>query len=472
MSDRKLAELKGFLDQLPTDEAAALARKLELQRAMGQETLPAAAILTSLRRQLRLARPARTPTLWRLIAAGFEDFLVDDEGAARMPGLILRTSVEPWWQTLRRLVPTEIRTHETEFARLVGDHDWSAIERFAETMQRAARGWTLAALAEHPPADPGLRADFAEIARLLAIAEPLRGAVEAVSTIAARLGQTQGRRILELGEEAVIEARRQYLLFKETHGADARYVALGVMSCLERPWQILRLGRALSGSPEDAMTPESELGFLGQRLICDLARLAREIDALMPSPEKPVADFKRLPQALTRYVENAEQMLGESGIRRDSAWAEPILATRGILARALAPERLALVAERVLAVLPLDRSLAARRLGSEAPDLETVPSGETIEQALRAARFLLLLLQRGGRHGLATPAQGAIDIVGAGLASRADKRYDLLAREPAHPAASTQLNAAIRVARILFEDGRTEVMARRLKNLQRSGATG
>src|SRR5260370_667445 len=145
MSDKKLEALKGFLDRLPPREAAALARRLELQRTLGQETVPAESILASLRQQLRVAQPFRTPTL-----------------------------------------------------------------------------------------------------RLLAIADPLRQALEAVSTTAARLGQTRGRRILEFSDDTISEAKQQYLRFTDAHGTDARYVALGIMNRLERPWQILRLGRALS----------------------------------------------------------------------------------------------------------------------------------------------------------------------------------------------------------------------------------
>lgn len=487
MSDKKLEALKGFLDRLPPHEAAALARKLELQRALGQETLPAELILASLRQKLRVSQPSRTPTLRRLASSGFEDFLVDRQDAARMPGLIPLASIEPWWQALQAVAPAEIKAYEIELARHAAAQDYAAIERFSAVVQRAACGWTAAALAgpgdqkQDDPAlrrvlrDPGLRMDFAEMARLLAIADPLREALEAVSTTAARLGQTRARRILEFSEDTISEAKRQYLRFAQTHGPDARYVALGIMSRLERPWQILRLGRALSWKPDDVMMQDTELAILGERLTHDLAVLAGEIDALMPSPDQTgtdATDFKRMQQVLSRYIDNAEQMLGEFGFRRDSAWGEQILATRATLADALAANRLALVVETALAVLPLDRGLSARRLGSQNPDLQTVPSGETIEQAVRAARFLMLLLQRGTRHGLSSLALSAIDTIGTAITSRGNRLFDLLAREPGHAAATAQLNGAIRIAGILFDDGRADLMSRRLKNALRGGAAG
>ena len=75
--DKKAEQLKGLLNNLPTSEAVVLARKLETQRALGQETLPAEAVLSILRPQLRRVRPQRVPTLCRLACAGFEDFLAD-----------------------------------------------------------------------------------------------------------------------------------------------------------------------------------------------------------------------------------------------------------------------------------------------------------------------------------------------------------------------------------------------------------
>ena len=468
MPDKKREELQEFLDQLPPEEAAALARKLELQRALGQET-PAESILAGLRRQLRVAQPARTPTLFRLAAAGFEEFLVDHPGASRMPGLIPRASIDPWWQTLKQLVPEEMKAAEAELARHVAANDWTAIERFAGVVQSAARGWTETTLAgADAPADPGLAADFAEIAHLLAIAEPLRQAVELASTVAARLGQTRARRILEFGDETVAEARQQYLRFSQAHGADAHYVALGLLNRLERPWQILRLARALGWNPEDAATPHPELAILADRLIHDLALLAEDVDALMPRPDDAVADaidFRKLQQALTRCIECAEQMAGSPGLGPDTARGKQVLATRMRLARAIVPDRLHGVAEAALAVLPRER-------GGERPDLDIMPSGDTIEQAMRAARFLVLLRQRGGALGLRETVEAAIAALGVELADRAEPRFELLARKSAPKAATAQLNAAIRVAGVLFEDGRADALARRLRSLQSGGGSG
>ncbi|HXP74838.1 MAG TPA: hypothetical protein VN823_11885 [Stellaceae bacterium] len=483
--DQKSEQLKGLLNALPTNEAVSLARKLETQRALGQETLPAEAVLSFLRPQLRRVRPQRVPTLCRLACAGFEDFLVDRVDDPRLPGLIPRSAIAPWWQALERMAPQELRIFSEEFARLVGASDWPALDRLGERVRNAARGWTDAVMAAFQSrkladsvtrkhlGDIGLQADFAEIARILAIAEPLRKALDAVLAVAVRSGQTQGRRILDFTADAVTAAKQQYLHVAEVAGFDSRYFALGLMNRLERPWYVLRLGRALSWKPTDALLHDTELGIIGQRLIHDIEVLAREIEGLMPSRRgrgPQAVDYGRLHQAMSRYIENSEGMLSEFGFRRDSDWGEQILETRAALSRTLGQDRLALVAEAPLALLPQRRGVSARGLASDDPDLETAPTPEVIEQGLRAARLLVLLMQKGGRHGLSSPARITIDELGIEINNRAAKLYDELAQHPTHEAAAAQLAAIIKVAEVLFEDGRAAVMTRRLVNMQRSSA--
>jgi len=352
-------------------------------------------------------------------------------------------------------------------------------------LRTAARGWTeavLAAFQHRKLGDPvtrkalgdiGLQTDFAEIARILAIAEPLRKALDAVIAVATRSGQAQGRRILDFHADAVTAAKQQYLRFAEVTGFDSRYFALGLMNRLERPWFVLRLGRALSWKPTDALLQDTELGIVGKRLIHDIEVLVRELDVLMPSRRgrtPQAADYGRLCEIMSRYIETSEGMLNEFGFRRDSDWGEQILETRGQLSRTLAEDRLALVAEAALALLPLKRGVSVRGLASDDPDLETAPTPEAIEQAIRAAKLLVLLMQKGGRHGVSSPARATIEELGVEIDNRASKLYDELAQKPTHAPAAAQLGAIIKVCETLFEDGRHIVMTRRLVNMQRSAA--
>jgi len=245
------------------------------------------------------------------------------------------------------------------------------------------------------------------------------------------------------------------------------------MNRLEKPWFVLRLGRALSWKPTDALLQDTELGIVGKRLINDIEVLVRELEVLMPSRRgrnPQGADYARLYEIMSRYIETSEGMLSEFGFRRDSDWGEQILETRGQLSRALAEDRLALVADAPLALLPLRRGVSVRGLASDDPDLETVPTPEAIEQAVRAAKLLVLLMQKGGRHGLSSPARATIEELGIEIDNRAKRLYDELAQNPRHAAAAAQLTAVIKVCETLFEDNRATVMTRRLVNMQRQGA--
>jgi hypothetical protein len=218
---------------------------------------------------------------------------------------------------------------------------------------------------------------------------------------------------------------------------------------------------------------DTELGIVGQRLIRDIEALVHELEGLMPSRRgrsPQAADYGRLHQIMSRYIETSEGMLSEFGFRRDSDWGEQILETRGALSRALDQDRLTLVAEAPLALLPQRRGVSARGLASDDPDLDTTPTPEALEQAVRAAKLLVLLMQKGGRHGLSSPARVIIEELGTEIDNRAAKLYDELAQRPTHEVAASQLAAIIKVAEVLFEDDRATVMTRRLVNMQRSGA--
>lgn len=479
--DAKIDQLREAMAKLGSAEAVTLARTLETQRALGQTVLPVDLILAALRPQLRKARPPRIPNLLRLACAGFEDFLTDGQDAERLTGLVPRSAIGPWWQSLLRVAPQEIKNYEAQLAAAVQGPDKSAaIENLGHAVRRSARFWTeaiLAMLQDRKLTDPeirkfmsdiGLRADFAEIAHILAIEEPLGQALDAVTGVAARLNQARGRRILDFGPDIVTETKNQYLSFTEAHGLDVRYVALGLMNRLDRPWEVLRLGRALSWKPTDTMMYDTELGIIGQRLIRDLAIVTSEIELLAPNPRAGAepADYARLLRVVQRYLESAEGMLGEFGFRRDSGWGEKILETRTILARAFDAERLSLVARTALAVLPVKRGPPSRGGVSEAPDYDTAPAPETIELALDAAHLLHLLVHKGDRHGLANPARAAIEAAGTEINNRTGRHYDELGKNPRHAPIAAQLNAVIRVCEVLFDDGRAKVMARRLHNLR------
>jgi hypothetical protein len=475
MRQEKLKKLRQFLAGLSSRQAAAVARGVETERALGQKALPSTVILDALRPQLRETEVKRVPDLRRLVCAGFEDFLTDRNDDPRPPGVIARAALDPWWRALQHVAGAELLGFDEELRQLTARADETGVAFLADTLARAARGWTEGILAQlgsrqGDPAlkrlfgDPLLLVDLQEIARVLPLGGAVRDGIDAVIRVARQNGEAQGRRLADLGPASVTEAKQQYLRLSDAFGVDACYFALGLLNKLERAWAILRLGRALSWKPNDAMVRESEFGVIGERLIADLQNQARDIGALARGREA----LQRLPELqalLADYFEDAEGLLGEFGFRRDSAWGEGILATRNDIARAVAAGLVPRVADAVLGVLPQTQRAGARRVLS-VPDLAWLPDSVTTGRALDGARFLKFLLQRGSRHGLTTAAREAAEYVGAEMDRRTTQLLDEFKIAPENVAIPAQIRTAQQVADELFDDGRGELLARRLRNAQ------
>ncbi len=479
MREDKAKKLKQVLGKLSARQATAVARGLETERVLGQETLPSETILDALRPQLRQAGAKRVPTLCRLACIMFEDFLSDRRDDPRPPGLIARRTINPWWRALRHVAGPEIREFEAELKRLVALSDEAGIALLAETVARAARGWTEGVLAQlgkrrGDPAlkklfsDPLLQADLREIARVLPLGSAVKLGIDAVARVAGKYGEARGRRISDLGPATVTEARLQYLRLSDAFGLDACYFALGLLNRLERGWVILRLGRALSWNPTSAMARDTEFGIIGERLIADLQGQARDIVALAETPDAPHR-LAQLRAWLADYIDNAEGLLGEFGFRRDSAWGEAIVKTRADVARAISAN-LAGISDTVLAVLPQTQRASARRmLGT--PDLTRMPDPAIVTDALDSARLLFLLLKRGPRHGFGVAARERVEQLGVEIERRAVQLFDELRTAPQNPIIPAQIEAAKQIADCLFEDGRGDLLLRRLRNAQQAATS-
>ena len=136
------AQLREVLERLSVREALVLAHAVELSRAQRQERLPTDLVLCGLRSTLRGARAARVPNLRRLAARAFEPFLTDSDDEPRIPGLIPRASIMPWWDALTHLAGGEIGALEHRLAALAETGAAAAIDAFAREAQAAAAVWT------------------------------------------------------------------------------------------------------------------------------------------------------------------------------------------------------------------------------------------------------------------------------------------------------------------------------------------
>jgi hypothetical protein len=476
MREDKVAKLHKVLSSLSRRQAVAVARGVETERALGHETLPTATILEALRPQLREGEAKRVPTLCRLICTAFEDFLSDRQDDPRLPGVIARAAIEPWWQALNLIAGPDIRSMEAELKELVARNDEAGIAAFGDTAARAARGWTDRLLqrlgarkgeAELKKlfADPLFVLDVEEIARLLPLGGAVRGSIDAVLRVAQQNGEARGRRIADLGPETVTEAKHQYVRLSDAFGVEVRYFALGLLNKLEHAWTILRLGRALALKGNDAALQDTEFGVIGERLIADLQRQAREIAAVAEA-DNAVAHLPQLQALLQGYIDDAEGLLGEFGFRRDSAWGAAILKTRAEVARAVGKNLIENIGIAALAVMPQRERPGRRHRGSGEPDLGHLPREGEIATALAGAHFLVFLAKRGERHGLALAARAMIRHIGEEIERRASRLLGEFKEAPDSSAIAAQIEAAIRVLEVLFENGRGDVLARRLHNAQ------
>jgi hypothetical protein len=469
----KAQQLSAALGRLGEREALALARAVELARVRRKEDLPTDMVLAALRPRLQAAKAPRIANLRRLIVGLFVPFLSDREHDPRVPGIMARASIMPWWRALERIAGPEIIMLEDRLAVLVTTDQLGAIDDLAHEAREQAAGWTkyLGTELAKPKVDAGLRklfpragpvADVGVIAKILAMAEPLGAAFAGIDrTLGTRL---DGQRILEFTPEAVTAAKHHYLALSEAHGMDACYLALGLLNRLRQPSHILRLGRALSWKPNDTLLKDTEFGVIGERLILDLQRAAADIVALIGG-RGLVPDIARLAATISDYMDEAEALVGEFGFRRDSPWGEAILQTRVALSDAIGRDlSLRIGQQSVLAkILPVQRRSSSSGRGLSAEPELAVPTPEAIGEATEAARFLLLMAQRGTRHGIGQTAREAIEELGSEIESRAATLIDVAREAHGDPAVEAQMAAAVAILGMLFDDGRANILSRRLR---------
>jgi hypothetical protein len=427
--------------------------------------MPSTPILAALRPTLRLTKPPRVPTLQRLICAGFEDFLTDREDDPRLEGLIPRASIAPWWQAVAMIADSEIKALEARLHDQLGA-PVAKMELLQNDAWEAAARWSAALNAElaKPKPPPALRKLLPElvardvdfIAHALTIARPLTTSIKTLQRLAARLNLIDGRRMTDLVPDCITLLKKEYLALSESHGTDARFLALAVLNRLQHSHQILRLGRALSWKPNDSLVASTEFSCIGARLIGEVERSARML--LLQIPRRgPLPSPQALGEALIRYLDDEEGVLSEIGLRRDSPWGMAMLRTRTDVADALDEECLDRFAALILALLP-----QAEHSG-HGPDLAIVPSRETIALASEAAGFLKLLAQRGERHGFTESVHEAIEALAEEIDARITRLCEAARLAPGNAAViDAQARAIAGLYGELFDDERSTRLMRRI----------
>jgi hypothetical protein len=465
-------EVDTALGRLSVRQATTLAQTVEIQRSLGREILPTNIVLDGVRPPLRSGQAMRGPTVCRLICTGFEEFLTERTDEPRVAGLIPRKSIGPWWAAVWHVAKNEIAALTVRLRGLLATDATASLDAFAQEVQQAAAGWTAVIVArlDKPKPDPELEKhlrgpvadDVRAIARILPIAQPIATAINAMTILLERLRLMDGERIVDLPPEGVTLLKQYYIALSESHGTDARYLALAVTNRLVQPCQIFRLARALSWKPIDTLVAHTEFGCVGQRLVGDLHHLSQAIVGLV-SPRHALPPPEEFSRQISRYMEEAESLLSEIGFRRDSPWGEAILRTRSDLAKALDRALMERFARWILAVMPH----SSRDGGAPpAPD-----AGANVETALQSARFMQLLAQRGQRHGFALAARDALATVGTELELGADRVLKQLRQDPyGSSTLRSQLEATAKLFDIVFEEGRGQLLLRQIGNALRASA--
>jgi hypothetical protein len=408
--------------------------------------------------------------LCRLACAAVEEFLTDSTEPKRPEGRITRAVIDPWWDGVKAVGGAEMAALEAEFRGLVAGDDKPAMAAFAEKVHPAVREWTaqLVNRLTQGEGDPGLKpifagrnlmADLREVARILPLAGALSSGLEAVIAAAQSESKAKGRWLPEIGPATAAEAARQYRRVRDAHGVDVGYFALALINRLERPWDILQLGRELAWRQEGSLVRDTEFGAVGRRLLREFESLVREVTSLAAAGEGSLAP---LAGTLERYAEACEALLGEGGFRRGSTWAEEVTETRGAVAEALGQPFVQRLAAAVRDVLP------QRGSGKKAePETRVIPDQPAIVHAAEAARLIVFLRERGAKLGLAPAAVRAAEQTASELARRMQDLAAAAKGGVGSAALAAQIEAAALISDILFAEGGGEDLAKELQRARK-----
>ena len=395
----------------------------------------------------------RVPTLCRLVCQAFEAFLANRADNPRLPGLIPRSMIVPWWDAITALCADELARFEQRLKTIIGTGEFEEADQLAVELQRAAIGWNIRVLTavQQPSTIPAIAAvaadkllieDIREVARILAIAAPLRSQLALTHSLMAEDGQMEGRRIFDLSKDTAAMLRQQYQTFAEVIGADAIYFALALANQMLRPWQIILVARTLAWRPRDQRSRYPEFDTLAQRLILELKRTAGEIAALTRKDDiaGPMSTIKNL---TVGYFDGVDGLIGAFGPALanadDAAWNAPGEA-HTVLAAAF------------------DRAFNERAAGLVLRADDEAGS----ETALAAAEFLGVVIENGPRYGFANEARECRARLGSAIETKANTVAAEIQSAP-NPATQRRFYALLRAIEVMLKDPEGMQLARNLR---------
>ncbi|HZL60382.1 MAG TPA: hypothetical protein VFC38_11880 [Stellaceae bacterium] len=399
----------------------------------------------------------RVPTLCRLACQAFEWYLSDREDSPRMPGLVPRAIIAPWWEGLTRLCGGEMDRFERRLKTIIGTGEYGEADQLALDLQKQTTQWTARLLEElgRPDGNAALKELFAdrlriddvrEIARILPMGDKLRSQIAVAFSLLAEEGQMDGRRIHDLSNDTIAILKQLYASWAEAFGPEACYVALALVNRMARPWQILLVGRSLGWRPAESGTPFPEFDIVARRLLLELERAATEIGELVRKDD--IVAFMPVIKPMTaRYIDDADGIntsFGPFAARADAPWNVAVRETHRRLSTAFDSACL----DRVAAIV-----LAAN---------EDSYGGPSAEAAIAGAQFLSLLIDHGARYGFTAAARGCADRLAKEIEALSQQLIGELQHAPGE-ALHAKIHAMLRVTEILFKDGDGAQLARNIR---------
>jgi hypothetical protein len=462
MNARHEQQLQSFLGALPLTAAEKLARAVELDRLAGGSVLPHESILQGLRPALQRAdrRPPRTPNPLRLVCQPFEDLLCPHRAGAKRVGRIARSSIMPIWTWVtEELDPENIARLTRPVAQAILKNDMAAAQTHAAELRLGVAG-AMASAFEEIAQDKAKRKALA--ARLggddvLEDAREICLVMEAAPEIISMQGVIP-RPLPDLMDDHVAEIKRVFRLFEEHAPETALYVVLVAMGRLAKPWQILRVLRAISKSETDTVVSATDLGVVGELLLDDLETLAQffvALDVRRCDPEDVIYQLRQFAQLSTG-------MTIELGIRRKGEWGKRVLHARNQVASAMEA-----VLERAIKeiheALPFRRIGGYRAKGSQSPDISRAPDPSTTDRARKYGTLIRASRKLSAEAAFTSAYARTVETLGETLEVYGPAIVETVraAEESAKATAQAYLDLAVELTGCVIGDEEADILRRR-----------
>lgn len=381
--DEQTKRLMGVLSDLRPPALIKLIEGLERGHDAGIAKVyePIMAKVRPILRHMGIQRPGKPKPL-RLLCAPFEEMLCDGDRPFKQDGRIARASIIPVWSWLtENLMPDTLPDLCARIDEHIGSGDGEALQAAVAILQATVSSAILSAMEE-------AGGNKEKLAALLGGEDVLADAKEmaevlSVAPIMAKLRQRVPGKIDNFDDHFIGVVRDIYDETYSDHPDGAIYVALSVMSRLDKPWEIMRLARKIALRNDDTMISRTDLAVLGNLLIEDMEEIGKEFKRLRPSE----VDFSMTFKKAKRFADISSGLSREIDIGRWGEWGKRLYAARNQVSGAISV-LMARFARDMARALPLQRMGAYGRSGPRQPDFSKPPAPGTTGLVEEELKFL------------------------------------------------------------------------------------